>query len=232
MKLVVINPNSTSSMTDKITASARAVAGPQVDVIGRTAHGAPASIEGHHDEVMAAPHLLREVALAEAEGADAIVIACFDDPAIGACREIATGPVIAICEAGMMAASTVATSFSIVTTLPRSVPVIEELVRKYGQDHKCRRVRSAAIPVLALEEPGSDARDRVRAEIMRAIDEDGCEAVLLGCAGMSDLTAWLTTETGIPVIDGVTVATKLAEALVGAGLKTSKIGAYAVPNKK
>ena len=232
MKLVVINPNSTSSMTDKITASARAVAGPQVEVIGRTAHGAPASIEGHHDEVMAAPHLLREVALAEAEGADAIVIACFDAPAIGACREIATGPVIAICEAGMMAASMVATSFSIVTTLPRSVPVIEDLVRKYGQDHKCRRVRSAAIPVLALEEPGSDARDRVRAEIMRAIDEDGCEAVLLGCAGMSDLTAWLTTETGIPVIDGVTVATKLAEALVGAGLKTSKIGAYAVPNKK
>ena len=232
MKLVVINPNSTSSMTDKITASARAVAGPQVDVIGRTAHGAPASIEGHHDEVMAAPHLLREVAQAEAEGADAIVIACFDDPAIGACREIATGPVIAICEAGMMAASMVATSFSIVTTLPRSVPVIEDLVRKYGQDHKCRRVRSAAIPVLALEEPGSDARDRVRAEIMRAIDEDGCEAVLLGCAGMSDLTAWLTTETGIPVIDGVTVATKMAEALVGAGLKTSKIGAYAVPNKK
>ncbi|WP_111559039.1 aspartate/glutamate racemase family protein [Paracoccus sediminilitoris] len=232
MKLVVINPNSTSSMTDKITASARAVAGPQVDVIGRTAHGAPASIEGHHDEVMAAPHLLREVAQAEAEGADAIVIACFDDPAIGACREIATGPVIAICEAGMTAASMVATTFSIVTTLPRSVPVIEELVRKYGQDHKCRRVRSAAIPVLALEEPGSDARDRVRAEIMRAIDEDGCEAVLLGCAGMSDLTAWLTTETGIPVIDGVSVATKLAEALVGAGLKTSKIGAYAVPNKK
>ncbi len=218
MKLVVINPNSTASMTDKILASARAMA--------------PASIEGHFDEVMSAAHLLREVQQAQAEGADAIVVACFDDPAIGACREVATGPVLGICEAGIKAASMIATSFSIVTTLPRSVPVIEELVRKYGLDHQCRRVRSAEIPVLALEEPGSNARQLVRAEILRAIEEDRCEAVVLGCAGMSDLTEWLSHETGIPVIDGVTVATKFAEALVGAGLLTSKIGAYAHPIQK
>ncbi|WP_299843718.1 aspartate/glutamate racemase family protein [uncultured Paracoccus sp.] len=232
MKLVVINPNSTQSMTDKILESARAAAADGVVVEGRTAHGAPASIEGHFDEVMAAAHLLREVQQAEAEAADAIVVACFDDPAIGACREIATGPVIGICEAGIKAASMIATSFSIVTTLPRSVPVIEELVRRYGLDHQCRKVRSAAIPVLALEEPGSNARQLVRDEILRAIEDDNCEAVVLGCAGMSDLTEWLSEETGIPVIDGVTVATKFAEALVGAGLKTSKIGAYAKPNSK
>ena len=123
MKLVVINPNSTATMTDKILASARGVAERATRVEGRTAHGAPASIEGHFDEVMSAAHLLREVQQAQAEGADAIVVACFDDPAIGACREIATGPVLGICEAAVKAASMVATSFSIVTTLPRSVPV-------------------------------------------------------------------------------------------------------------
>ncbi len=232
MKLVVINPNSTGSMTAKILASAQAAAAAGVTVEGRTALGAPASIEGHFDEVMCAPHLLREVRAAEAAKADAIVVACFDDPAIGACREIATGPVLGICEAGVKAASMLATSFSVVTTLPRSVPVIEELVRRYGLDHQCRKVRSAAIPVLALEEPGSNARELVKAEILRAIEEDRCEAVVLGCAGMSDLTEWLSEETGIPVIDGVTAATKFAEALVGAGLKTSKIGAYATPNTK
>ena len=232
MKLVVINPNSTQSMTEKIIASAQAAASAGVTVEGRTALGAPASIEGHFDEVMASAHLLREVQAAEAGGADAIVVACFDDPAIGACREIATGPVLGICEAAVKAASMIATSFSIVTTLPRSVPVIEELVRRYGLDHQCRRVRSASIPVLALEEPGSNARTQVRDEILRAIEEDRCEAVVLGCAGMADLTEWLSAETGIPVIDGVSVATRMAEALVGAGLKTSKIGAYALPNRK
>ncbi|TCO74265.1 aspartate/glutamate racemase family protein [Rhodovulum euryhalinum] len=229
MRLVVINPNSTASMTEKIVASARAVAGAGVEVEGRTATGAPPSIQGHHDEVMCAPHLLREVREAEAGNADAIVVACFDDPAIGACREIATGPVLGICEAGVKAASMIASSFSVVTTLPRSVPIIEEMVRRYGLAHQCRRVRAAAIPVLALEEPGSNARNLVRDEIRRAVAEDGCEAVVLGCAGMSDLVVWLTEETGVPVIDGVTAATKFAEALVGAGLRTSKIGAYAPP---
>ncbi|SMO95006.1 aspartate/glutamate racemase family protein [Paracoccus laeviglucosivorans] len=229
MKIAVINPNSTQSMTDKIAASARAVAGHGVEIEGRTGHGAPASIEGHHDEVMCAPHLLREVREAVEGGADAIVVACFDDPAIGACREISTGPVIGICEAGVKAASMIATSFSVVTTLPRSVPVIEELVRRYGLEHQCRKVRSAEIPVLALEEEGSNAAALVQAEITRAIAEDKCEAIVLGCAGMADLAQELSRKNGLPVIDGVAIATKMAEALVGAGLTTSKIGAYAAP---
>ena len=56
--------------------------------------------------------------------------------------------------------------------------------------------------------------------------------MILGCAGMADLTAWLTKETGVPVIDGVAVAVRMIEALVGAGLSTSKAGAYAWPLAK
>ncbi len=52
---------------------------------------------------------------------------------------------------------------------------------------------------------------QVRDEILCAIREDRCEAVVLGCAGMADLTAWLSEETGIPVIDGVSVATRMIE---------------------
>ncbi|MGH1369739.1 MAG: aspartate/glutamate racemase family protein [Maritimibacter sp.] len=232
MKLCIINPNSTQAMTNKIVAAAQAVAAPHVEVLGRTALGAPASIEGQFDEIMCAPHLLREVAEAERQGCDAIVVACFDDPAIGACREIASGPVIGLCEAGIKAASMISTSFSIVTTLPRSVPLIEDLVHGYGLSRQCRNVRSVNLPVLALDEPGSNARALLRDEIQRAIKDDGAEAVVLGCAGMADLAEALSRETGIPVIDGVSAATKFAEALVGAGLTTSKIGAYAAPRQK
>ena len=72
----------------------------------------------------------------------------------------------------------------------------------------------------------------MRDEILRAIREDHCEAMFLGCAGMAGLSAWLSEETGIPVIDGVSVATRMIDALVGAGLKTSKINGYAYPNEK
>lgn len=232
MKILVVNPNSTVSMTDKIARSAQDIAGPGVQIIARTAVGSPASIEGHHDEAMAVGPLLREVIAAEKDGIDGVVVACFDDPGIGACREVVRGPVMGICEAGMKAATILGTSFSVVTTLPRSVPIIEELARRYGVQHQCRRVRSAQIPVLALEEEGSDARERVKAEILRAIAEDRCESVVLGCAGMSDLTRWLSEETGVPVIDGVAVAVKFVEGLISAGLSTSKICAYAQPNPK
>jgi allantoin racemase len=232
LRILIVNPNATASMTEKIARSARRIAAPGTEIIERTGNnGAPASIEGHHDEAMSVPSLLAHVRAAEAEGIDGVVVACFDDPGIGACREIASGPVLGIAEAAMKAATMLATSFSVVTTLPRSVPVIEELARRYGVDHQCRRVRAADIPVLALEEDPC-ARDRVKAEIRRAVAEDNCEAVVLGCAGMADLTDWLTAETGVPVIDGVSVAVKFVEGLAAAGLGTSKICAYAQPNAK
>lgn len=232
MRILVMNPNSTVSMTDKIVESARRVASHGTEIVAATGTDAPASIEGHHDEAMSVPGLIARLRRAEAEGIDGVVVACFDDPGIGACREVVSGPVLGICEAAVKAASMVATSFSVVTTLPRAIPVIEHLIHGYGLGHRCRRVRSAEIPVLALEEEGSGARERVRDEILRAVAEDRCEAVVLGCAGMADLTHWLTEETGVPVIDGVTAATKMVEALVGCGLRTSKIGAYAAPNAK
>jgi allantoin racemase len=232
MKLLVVNPNTTASMTEKIGACARRFAAPGTQVIARNPRTGPASIEGYYDEAISTPGLLAEMRRGEAEGVDATVVACFDDPAIGACRELASGPVIGICEAAMHAASMVASSFSVVTTLPRSVPIVEDLVFRYGMERRCRRVRAADISVLALEEPGGAARHRICSEIKRAIAEDRCEAVILGCAGMAELTEWLARETGVPVIDGVVAGVKLAEALVGAGLRTSKLGAYAMPRPK
>lgn len=231
MRLLVVNPNTTASMTAKIGACARAFASPGVEIIARNPPDGPASIEGHYDEAMSTPGLLAEIRRGEAEGVDGTVVACFDDPAIGACRELATGPVVGICEAAMHAATMIATSFSVVTTLPRAVPIIEELALRYGMERRCRRVRAADIPVLALEEEG-DARQRILAEVRAAVAQDRCEAVILGCAGMADLTEWLTRETGVPVIDGVVAGVRMVEALVGAGLRTSKIGAYATPRPK
>ena len=232
MKLLVVNPNTSAAMTEKIGLCARRYAAPGTEIVCRNPATGPESIEGHYDEALATPGLLAEIRRGEAEGVDAVVVACFDDPAIGACRELASGPVIGICEAAMHAASLVSSSFSVVTTLPRAIPIVEDLALRYGMERRCRRVRAADIPVLALEEPGSAARDRVRAEIERAMVEDRCEAVILGCAGMADLVDWLARETGIPVIDGVVAGVKLAEALVGAGLRTSKVGSYAPPRPK
>ena len=232
MKILVINPNTTASMTDKIRETARAVAAPGTEIVAVNPPDGPVSIEGHYDEAYCLPGLLEEARKGAADGADALVIACFDDPGLEACRELLDIPVIGICEAAMAAASMVGHGFYVVTTLPRAVPIIEALAFKYGFERQCRKVRSAEIPVLALEEEGGGAAAKVRAEVIAAIKQDHAEAILLGCAGMTDLADALTKETGVPVIDGVAAAVKFAEALVGLGLKTCKRLAYESPRPK
>ena len=129
-------------------------------------------------------------------------------------------------------AGLVAEKFSVVTTLSRSIAPIERNLAKYGLIARCARVRAAEVPVLALEEEGSDARRRIEAEIARALDEDGAEAIVLGCAGMADLARALGDAFKVPVLDGVACAVALAEGAVRLGLRTSKRNTYAPPRPK
>ena len=99
-------------------------------------------------------------------------------------------------------------------------------------EHHCRRVRATDIPVLELEKPEPNCRKLILEECERAIVEDGSGAIVLGCAGMADLNAFLEERLGVPVIDGGTAAVKFAEALVGLGLSTSKRGDLAYPLHK
>jgi allantoin racemase len=173
--------------------------------------------------------VLRE---AEKEWVDATVIACFGDPGLLAAREIMRGPVIGVAEAAMRAASFVATGFSIVTTMTRTCIIAEHLVERYGVGPQCRGIHGTDVPVLALEEPGSDAYERILAQCRDALAYDRSGAIVLGCAGMAGLCARLTQALGVPVIDGVSAAVKFAEALVSLGLATSKTGDLAYPLPK
>jgi allantoin racemase len=83
-----------------------------------------------------------------------------------------------------------------------------------------------------LEDEGSDARRRIETEIARALEEDGAEAIALGCAGMADLADALARRFGVPALDGVACAVALAESLVGLGLRTSKRNTCAWPRAK
>ena len=232
MRIRIINPNTTVSMTGTIAAAARAVAARGTEIVAATSASGAVSIEGHYDEAMSIVGLVDEIRKGEADGTDAYIIACFGDPGLLAAREIAAGPVLGIAEAAMHAASFIATGFSIVTTLARTRVIAEHLVRNYGMEHHCRGVRATDLPVLELENPKSNARALILAECERAISEDKSGAIVLGCAGMAELARDLEMKLGVPVIDGVAAAVKFAEALVGLGLKTSKRGDLAYPLHK
>ncbi len=214
MLLVIVNPNSTVSMTDKIVAAARAVAGPDVVIKGHTCAGSPASIQGAADGAAALPHVLAAIKAAASAGADACVIACFDDTGLPQAQRMVKIPVIGIGQAAFHAAMLQGYRYSVVTSLAESVPVIAENIAAYGVGSHCQRVRASDVPVLDFEQAGSSARDRLSDEITRALAQDGADAIVLGCAGMSDLAADLSAQHGVPVIDGVAAACGLAAALV------------------
>lgn len=232
MHIRVINPNTTAGMTTTIGEAASRIAAPGTRITARNpAHG-PVSIESHFDEAISMVGVLEEVLAGEREDADAYVIACFGDPGLLAARELTRAPVIGIAEAAFHMATLISTRFSIVTTLARTGIIAEHLLDQYGFAHHCRRVRAAEIPVLDLEENGEAALSRLIEECKRARDEDDIGAIVLGCGGMADLTDEISHAVGLPVVEGVTAAIKLAEALVGLGLGTSKHGDLAFPRPK
>ena len=232
MKIKVINPNTTASMTQMIGTAAQTVASPGTEIIACNPAKGPVSIEGHYDEALSVVGLLEEIHKGEATGVDGYVIACFGDPGLLAARELARGPVLGIAEAAMHAASFVATGFSIVTTLSRTRVIAQQLVENYGMTRFCRNIRATDLPVLELEREDSHARKIITQECRIALVEDGSGAIVLGCGGMADLSAEIAQEIGAPVIDGVSAAVKFVEALVGLGLKTSKVGDLAFPIAK
>ena len=238
MNIVVINPNTTAAMTARIAATAKAVAQPGTNIIAIQPRAGPASIEGYADEAMAVPHMLEALFAAQknhaasAGGVAGYVIACFDDTGLDAARCILDAPVVGIGEAACHMASLLAARFSIVTTLSRSISPIEHNLVKYGLASRCARVRAAEVAVLDLEDAASDAYAHISNEVRLALKEDRAEAIVLGCAGMTDLAARLSKEHGVPVIDGVGAAVKLIESLTALGLKTSKRTTYATPLHK
>ena len=216
MKLRFVNPNTTAAMTETVRAAAASVAPPNVTVEAVTSPRGPAAIEGPEDGEAAVPGLLEAIAEGAAD-VDAFVIACFDDTGLDAARAATDRPVIGIGQAAFHLAMLGGGRFSVVTTLAVSVPVIEANLARYALGGACCRVRASGVPVLELERDRAGATERVSAEIGRAVAEDGCRAVVLGCAGMAPLVRPMTARHGLPVVDGVIAATGLAAALVAAG---------------
>jgi allantoin racemase len=232
MKLLLVNPNTSAAMTQGMVDSARRVAAPGTTVIGRQPSFGPASIESHYDDVFGAAGVAEQVKLAQPEGFDAVVIACFGDPGLDAARELTSAPVLGIAEAAFHAASFVATGFSVVTTMTRTCVIAERLVLRYGFERTCRGIHGTDIPVLALETCGEDTVAQIEAAARAALARDRSGAIVLGCGGMAALCHTLHQRLGVPVVDGVSAAVKMAEALVALGLRTEKLGDYASPLAK
>jgi len=190
------------------------------------------SIEGASDGLNSAYHMIELIKKSELEGVQGYVIACFDDTGLAAAREIAKGPVIGIGEASMHIASLLGAKFSIITTLQRSVAIIESNAKVYGfLGACCQGVHALNLPVLDLDN-NQKGYTKMLAKAQQVVKNDHAECLVLGCGGMTEWGVKLSNDLGIPVVDGVTSGLKLVESLLALGLSTSKKITYAFPIEK
>lgn len=231
MKIRVINPNGSAGMAELLAATCQGIKAPDTRLSVIHLADSVASIEGAADGARAAYHLLDAMQKGQDEGVQGFVIACFDDTGLDAARELVSGPVLGIGEAAMHAASMLSVRYSILTSLPRSIHIIERNMHAYGLQRRCANIHAANIPVLELErDPAHYRRLRELGQSILAADRSEC--LVMGCAGMSQWARRLQDDLGVPVVDGVQVALKWVEALVQLRLSTSKHLSYAWPLAK
>jgi allantoin racemase len=215
VRLLLVNPNTTASMTAAIAASAAAVARPDTVVEATNPTQGPPSIENENDERRCIPGLLAEISAASmrppADRPDAYVVACFGDPGLDEAREMVDAPVLGIAQAAMHAAALIAGPFSVVTSMSTTVPRAWELAKTYTPAH-CVGVHACDIPVLRIDSDSATI-DPIRALCRYALADDNSQSIVLGCAAMARFAEPLSVELGVPVIDGVVAATVLAQAL-------------------
>lgn len=213
MRILIINPNTTASMTEAIETAAAKAASAGTTILAVNPDRGPASIQGAEDGEAALPGLYAvfDRHMSAGHCFDAVIIACFDDTGLGELRARSDVPVTGIGEAAYLLAAEKATPFSVVTTLAVSIPVLEHNIRSYGLSARCARVRASEIPVLDLEQHPEQALARIGSEIAEAIETDHCRSIVLGCAGMADMALILETTYSIPVVEGVSAAVAWCE---------------------
>jgi allantoin racemase len=231
VRILVVNVNTTASMTEAIRAQAAAVAAPGTEIVALTPFFGPESVEGNFESYLAAIAVMDRV-VAYDQPYDAVVQAGFGEHGREGLQELLDVPVVDITEAAAHVACLLGHKYSVVTTLHRAVPQIEDRLRIAGLLERCASVRASGLGVLDLEGDEDRAVDAIAAEAVKAVRDDHAEVICLGCGGMAGLDEKVRAATGTPVVDGVAAAVKLAEALVGLGLSTSKIGTFATPRRK
>ena len=230
MKLLVINPNSSETVTAAIMESARRGAAAGSELIGITTKGGTRNIDSAFGDYLSGAYMIRTcLESVPVHAPDAVVLAGFGRVGIDALKEALAIPVVSISEASMAVACLLGHRFTTLTMLQQFIPYQQDLVRLYGFEAKCASVRAINVNVEECVTNRAQALGELTEQIRTIVNEDRAEVVILACAGLCGYDEELSRLSGIPVLDPVAVGVKVAESLVALRLCHSKARRFAHP---
>lgn len=223
MKVLVINPNITESVTRLIGDEARRAAAPGTELTLLTAPFGVAYIETRLEAVIGAYASL--LLIAENLGKhDAVIIAAFGDPGLPALRDAIDRPVIGLTDAALTAAGELGGRFSIIAISQRITAWYREIVDQYKMSERLASIRALDQPIRDIGGVQEEHAARLKALCATAIEEDGAEVLILAGAPLAGLARRIEGELPVPLIDPIASAVRLAQ--------TTRAGAFTPPPRK
>lgn len=226
MRLLFINPNTTTHLTEMGARIARGVARPETEIVPSTGRFGARYISTRAAAAIAG-HAALDCYARDGKGVDAVLIACFGDPGLFALRELASVPVIGMAEASCHMASTQGRKFSIVTGGQAWGPMLQEFVAAIGLSAKLASVRTVTATGADIAADPEGALASLARTCQMAVNDDGAEAVILGGLGLAGLAAKIAADVPVPLIDNVVAAVRMAEAVVSLGASKARVGSFA-----
>jgi Asp/Glu/hydantoin racemase len=221
--LIVINPNSSRTVTDGIDAAIDPLRAFGIPIRCLTLEDGPPGIETQKQaDLTIAPMLSLAASQTDAAG---YVIACFGDPGLHALRVETSLPVVGIQEAAVLTALTLGQRFGVIAILPASVPRHLRSFGSMGVTDRLAGDRALGLGVAELADAGKSLEAMI-AVGRRLRDEDGADVLIMGCAGMARYSAPLQEATGLPVVEPCQAAVSMALGQIALGLSHKVGGAY------
>ena len=231
MKLLVINPNISESVSQLIEGEARRAASPGTGITMLTAPFGVAYIETRFEALIGA-YAVATLAAEHWQGHDAVIVAAFGDPGAAGLREALDVPVVGLTEAALATACLLGNRFSIVGISRRIAAWYRESVERNGLIGRLASVRSLDQPLRDIGRVQDDHAARLKALCNAVVDEDGADVVILGGAPLAGLARSIGGEIPVPVVDGVSSAVRHAETLVHLNPGAARAGSFAPPPAK
>ena len=228
MNLLLINPNTSQSVSDLIEAEARRAAAPGTDIRVLTAPFGVAYIETRFESLVGA-YAAAALAAEHCDAHDAIVVAAFGDPGIAGLRELLDIPVVGLTEAALMSACLLGNRFSIVAISRRITAWYRECVQANGLIDRLASIRCLDRPLQDIGRVQDDHAERLNALCMSAVDNDGADVIILAGAPLAGLARSIKDQLPVPVVDGVSSAVCHAQTLVSLAPTPARRGSFAPP---
>lgn len=231
MRIKIINPDYgmiQSEIQERIDILHK-LAEPSVELSMECLNNSTVCIDSALDVALASAEIVMKAIKAEQDGYDGIILYCFSDPAIAACRESVRIPVLGSGQAACLTAAVLGYNFSLLITSPRRIPEKNEFIRTTGIDPgKLCSIRSVDLDLSNVRADIDRTIDCLIREGKRCVEEDGAQVLILGCLSFLGMADAVGDRIGIPVIDPAKAALSMMESLIRQGLSHSK-KAYPTP---